>query len=250
MSQPVVVLTGAAGGIGSAIARKLLDDGHGIVAIDRERGEALAGVQWILADLAALGSDEQARRQLSDAIEAARSRLGTGPVSALVNNAAWQSTGPALEQDIETFNRSLAVNVTAPFVLARMLYPALAAARGCIVNIGSVHARQTKPGFCAYSTSKAALAGLTRALAVEWGGAVRVMGIEPAAIATPMLEAGFAANPEARARLAHSHPAGTIGDPAQVAAWVAHLVADSSPFANGMVVNLDGGVSFRLNDPA
>jgi NAD(P)-dependent dehydrogenase (short-subunit alcohol dehydrogenase family) len=250
MSGSMVVLTGAKGGIGDAILRRLLADGYRVVALDRDEGPPMAGVHWIACDLERLSRDPLARERLQDELAKAGAALGTQRTAGLVNNAAVQLTGAAVDQDLAAFDSSLAVNVTAPFVLARMLYPALAAARGCIVNIGSVHARQTKPGFCAYSTSKAALAGLTRALAVEWGAVMRVVAIEPAAIRTPMLEAGFAGDPAARARLAQAHPANEIGEPAQVARWVAHLLADDGQFGNGTVINLDGGVSFRLHDPA
>jgi NAD(P)-dependent dehydrogenase (short-subunit alcohol dehydrogenase family) len=250
MTRAAVVLTGAAGGIGLAIAQQLTDDDYLVVALDREPGPELPGVRWIQGDLERLVGDAVARARLLRDIDAARAGLGADRIHALVNNAAWQCTGSAAGLEPEQFMRSLAINVAAPYLLAQMLYPALVEARGCIVNIGSVHARQTKSGFCAYSTSKAALAGLTRALAVEWGAMIRVSAIEPAAIATPMLEAGFAGDPQARARLAAAHPANEIGQPAQVARWVGHLLADTSQFANGTVINLDGGVSFRLHDPA
>jgi NAD(P)-dependent dehydrogenase (short-subunit alcohol dehydrogenase family) len=250
MNGTLVVLTGARGGIGSAILRRLLDEGHAVIALDRGAGPAMTGVHWIDCDLEPLSRDAASRERLQEELAAANAALGAPRTIGLVNNAAVQLTGAALDQDLEAFTTSLAVNVAAPFALARMLYPALAEARGCIINIGSVHAHQTKPGFSAYSTSKAALAGLTRALAVEWGAVVRVVAIEPAAIRTPMLEAGFTGDPAARARLAQAHPANEIGEPAQVARWVSHLLADDALFGNGTVINLDGGVSFRLHDPA
>ena len=90
------------------------------------------------------------------------------------------------------WHETMAVNLLAPVAISRALLPELKRQHGSIVHIGSIHSQLTKPGFTAYATSKAALAGLTRAMAVELGGSVRVNAIEPAAIATPMLAAGFA----------------------------------------------------------
>lgn len=248
--KPAIVLTGAAGGIGEALARHLNGEGYAVVALDRRAGRDGDGIAWIEVDLAQLAHDELVRASLLEQIHAARGRLGADRIGALVNCAATQVVAPCAELKVEDFLRSLAVNVAAPFALSVLLHADLISSGGCIVNIGSVHAHLTKPGFCAYSTSKAALAGLTRALAVEWGDRIRVVSIEPAAIATPMLEAGFVHEPQRLAMLAATHPAGIIGQPEQVARWVIHLLADTSQFSNGTVINLDGGVSHRLHDPS
>ena len=123
-------------------------------------------------------------------------------------------------------------------------------ARGAVVNIGSIHATQTKPRFVAYSTSKAAIAGLTRALAVDLGGRLRVNAIHPAAIRTPMLEAGFAGQSEDRRLLDTFHPAGRIGEPEEVARLAVFLASESSGFLTGSCFGLDGALSARLHDPA
>jgi NAD(P)-dependent dehydrogenase (short-subunit alcohol dehydrogenase family) len=117
------------------------------------------------------------------------------------------------------------------------------------VHIGSIHSQLTKPGFTAYATSKAALAGLTRAMAVELGGTVRVNAIQPAAIATPMLEAGFADAPHLKSQLDAFHPTGAIGSPADVARAVLFLLDPVNSFLNGCVLPLGGGIHSRLHDP-
>jgi NAD(P)-dependent dehydrogenase (short-subunit alcohol dehydrogenase family) len=112
-----------------------------------------------------------------------------------------------------------------------------------------VHARATKPGFAAYATSKAALHGLTQALAVDLGPDVRVVGIAPAAINTPMLRAGFEGDPNAFAQLEAVHPAGRIGTPEEVATTIVWLASSAAAFMTGSVLWLDGGVLSRLHDP-
>src|SRR3546814_5507046 len=102
-----------------------------------------------------------------------------------------------------------------------------------VLNIRSIHARLTKPGFAAYATSKAALSGLTRAMAVELGSRVRVNAIEPAAIATPMLRAGFADNENGYRQLNDLHPSGNIGSPDELAQLARLLIASDNNFLNG-----------------
>jgi NAD(P)-dependent dehydrogenase (short-subunit alcohol dehydrogenase family) len=232
-----------------AICRRLASAGFKVIAIDKIAPPETPGMLWIDSDLADLGQDPGAGDVLLASIESALNALGAERICGLVNNAASQVIGPAQTLGLDEFKHSLDVNVMAPFVLARSLYRHLVASLGCIVNIGSIHARLTKPGFCAYSTSKAALAGLTRALSVEWGAVIRVALIEPAAIATPMLAAGFQDNPDAMSALSAAHPANVIGDADHIAHWVHHLLTDTNQFVNGAVINIDGGISSRLHDP-
>jgi len=249
MAREAVVVTGSLGGIGHAITARLLEGGIAVIGIDRKEGNAGPSYEHVRMDLETLAQSAGAALQAGAAIESARQRIGADHVVALVNNAAIQVVQPAAALDASELRRSLDVNVVAPLVLAQCLHAHLARCRGCIVNIGSIHARLTKPGFCAYSTSKSALSGLSRALAVEWGGDIRVATIEPAAVATPMLEAGFAGRPEARAALDQVHPSRKIGSPDGVAEWVFRLVTNDDPYTNGVVIRLDGGVGVRLHDP-
>lgn len=130
------------------------------------------------------------------------------------------------------------------------MLPQLEQARGSVINISSIHARLTKAHFVAYATSKAALSGMTRAMAVDLGGRVRVNAIEPAAIATDMLKAGFAGQPEQFALLEACHPQGRIGTPAEVAALALAIADGELRFLHGACVAMDGGISGRLHDPA
>jgi NAD(P)-dependent dehydrogenase (short-subunit alcohol dehydrogenase family) len=118
-----------------------------------------------------------------------------------------------------------------------------------VINIGSIHARRTKPEFVAYATSKGALETLTRALAVELGSRARVNAISPAAIDTPMLRAGFEGQTQNYEALAQCHPAGRIGTPVELAELALFLASDSALFQNGSIVDFSGGNSGRLHDP-
>ena len=122
--------------------------------------------------------------------------------------------------------------------------------RGGVVNIGSIHARTTKPGFVSYATSKAALIGLTQALAVDLGSkGVRVNVVQPAATQTDMLMRGLDGHPEAYDRLAAYHPLERIADPGEIADAVMFLVSANASFITGAVLSVDGGIGVRLHDP-
>ena len=141
------------------------------------------------------------------------------------------------------------MNLFAPFALIRGLLPQLKRAQGSVVNIASVHAHLTKPGFAAYATSKHALVGLTKSLAVDLAGAVRVNCINPAATATPMLIAGFEGRSEAMESLADMHPSGRIAEPLEVARAAVFLASESASFINGAALDVDGAIGARLHDP-
>ena len=250
MAHETVVLTGAAGGLGQAISRRLLDSGMSVIGIDRVATTATGRYEHLEFDLRKLAASDQARDELAGRLVEAKRVLGCATVTALVNNAALQVVQPARDLPVREFRDTFDVNVTAPFALARMLHADLYESRGAVVNVSSIHAQLTKVGFSAYSSSKAALTALSRALALEWGDRIRVTCIEPAAIATPMLEAGFAARPQQRAALDLAHPSGCIGTSESVADWVVRLIGDRDPYSNGMLVRIDGGIRGKLYDPA
>jgi NAD(P)-dependent dehydrogenase (short-subunit alcohol dehydrogenase family) len=177
------------------------------------------------------------------------SALAGVPLIALINNAAAQRLAPTAGLTREDWSTTLNVNVLAPFLLTQTFLPALEAASGCVVNISSIHARLTKPTFVAYATSKAGLSGMTRALAVDLAGRVRVNAIEPAAIGTEMLRAGFDGRTEAFSALEACHPQGRIGTPDEVAALALALCSGELRFVHGACIGIDGGIGGRLHDP-
>lgn len=241
------LVTGAAGGIGRALVDAFAAAGYRVIGTDLgERPEDVACHAWLAVDLARTVADEP----FADAVFARiRALLPQGALHALVNNAALQLLGGLDTLTRDDWRRTLDVNLVAPFVWTQALRAELELGGGAVVNISSIHARLTKRDFLAYATSKAALSGMTRALAVDAGDRIRVNAIEPAAIDTPMLQAGFAGKPQAYARLEQCHPAGRIGRPDEVAALAVALADGRLGFANGGCVALDGGIGGRLHDP-
>jgi NAD(P)-dependent dehydrogenase (short-subunit alcohol dehydrogenase family) len=253
-SAPVrsVLVSGAAGGIGVALVRHLREEGWRILATDRPdvcppaAEDPDSSVCWFPADLEPLASGGAALEAFALRVQ----ELSRGaPLAAIVHNAALQRLGPFADLSPADWQASLAINLLAPVAINRRLLGDLIASCGSIVHISSIHSQLTKAEFTAYATSKAALSGLTRALSVEIGHQVRVNAIEPAAIRTPMLEAGFADNPDRLEQLKAFHPSGSIGSPEDVARAVAFLIDPVNTFLNGCVLQLGGGIHCRLHDP-
>ncbi|OFV93576.1 MAG: short-chain dehydrogenase, partial [Acidobacteria bacterium RIFCSPLOWO2_12_FULL_54_10] len=164
-------ITGANGGIGQALVRTFHDAGYQVIATDiTDQLADLPCAHFIQADLGRLVEDETYGAGI---LECIRGWLQNNGLNVLINNAAIQILGGTDKLTRTDWRQSLNVNLLAPFFLTKSLLPELEAARGCVVNISSIHARLTKRNFVAYATSKAALSGMTRALAVDLGARVR-----------------------------------------------------------------------------
>lgn len=241
-----VLITGIAGGIGSALGRAYKAAGFQVIGTGRRQTGAESCDVFIPADLDRLAVDDAVLATFREAVMAA---VGDKPLKALINNAATQILADTTRLTAADWQMTLNVNVTAPFRLVQTFLGELEQSRGSVLNIGSVHAQSTKPEFAAYATSKAALHGLTRALAVDLGGRIRVNCLAPAAISTPMLMAGFKGREDAFKNLEACHPVGRIGTPEECADAALFLTSDQAGFATGTVFYLDGGVLSRLHDP-
>ncbi len=228
-----LLVTGAARGIGRAIARRFVAEGWEVVGLDhdaetlREAAEAegFAPLRCDLADPAA--------------IEAACASVGR--LDALVNNAATSAGDDPLALPLEAWERVIAVNLTAPFLLARRLAPALAASNGCIVNIASTRALMSEPHTEAYSASKGGILALTHALAMSLAP-LRVNAVSPGWIEH--------AHPESLRGLDHDfHPAGRVGRSEDIAAMVSYLCSDAAGFITAQNFVVDGGVTKKMIYP-
>ena len=241
--RPVVLITGAAGGIGSALVAAFEAAGWRVVSTDLQ---PINRTGHLVLDIGVCTDPAQGEHQT--AVTALR-QATAGRLKALVSNAAHQVVKPCDSLTAADWQATLSVNLLSPFWLAMAFRDELAANQGSFLAISSIHERLTKPGFVAYATSKAALSGLVRAMAVEMGGEVRCNAICPAAIATPMLVAGFKGQPEALAALERFHPVGRLGRPNEVAQAALFACSDAAGFLNGSCLELNGGIGARLHDP-
>ena len=245
--KKIALVTGAAGSIGLQTVKEFLSQGFAVIMQDKEKIDFKdQNAIELNFDLQKYTEDENFANTVNEKIH---SIVGDNFLKALVNNAAVQILGNTTSLNRTNWQQSLNVNLIAPFLLSQSLLKLLTEADGSIVNVGSIHSDQTKPNFLCYSTSKAALASLTKGMAVELGGDIRVNNILPGAINTDMLRKGFEENPELLKLLNDYSPQGRIGSPIEIAKLVAFLCSDDASLINGASIQVDGGISSRLYDP-
>ncbi len=228
-----VLITGAAHGIGAAIAARLAVEDWRVVVADRDpNGAAPAGGRTVTCDVA----DEQAVRELIDGIAAQEKRL-----DAVICNAGMMIRKPIAQLSLAEWSQVLDTNLTSTFLLVRAAESFLRSARGAVVTIASTRARMSEPDTEAYAASKGGLVALTHALAISLGPEVRVNCISPGWIYTK----GDPPRSEDHA----FHPAGRVGTPDDIAALAAFLVGADSGFVTGAEFVVDGGVTRKMIYP-
>ena len=234
-----VIITGAAGGIGSALCTRMRKDGYLAIGIDRNAAPA--------ADTD-IRLDLRESDQLRDlGWELARDY----DLKAVVHNAALQPIAGAGETLLAEWSDALLVNVIAVDALISGTRESLASNDGSVVVVTSVHGRATTGGVNAYATTKAALEGWVRSAALDLGPSIRVNAVAPGAIDTAKLREGFARWGEGSAEdrktvLRQRTALRRIGDPSDVAGAVSFLIGIDARFVTGAVLVVDGGATARL----
>lgn len=239
-----VLITGVSGGIGSLIAKAYKEEGYFVAGIDRVPPTHEFCDTYYDTDINKIVLDEAYFNSWKATFHEEIKSLDV-----LVNNAAIQILGTVDELTHEDWHQTFNVNLNAPFMFSKLFLELLERSSGCIINISSIHARMTKPRFVAYATSKAALVGLTQAMAVDLGGRVRVNSINPAAVETQMLQDGFKDDLQGYEKLKSFHPVNAIGKPEDVAELCLFLSSSKAKFITGANFEIDGGISKRLHDP-
>lgn len=245
--QKTALITGANGGIGRALVETFRGAGYRVIGTDREAmADHCDCDDFLVADVRTTVEDPAYRRRTFDEL---RRRVEDRGLDALINNAAAQILGSVEELKVEDWTATLNTNLLAPFLWTQALLPQLRAAQGSVVNVSSIHAHLSKPGFVAYATSKAALSAMTRNMALELGSEVRINAIEPAAVKTDMLVEGFGGREDRFHELNRLHPIGRIAEPEEVARVAVFLCSEAAGFLQGSVVSATGGIHGRLTDP-
>ena len=239
----VCAVTGAARGIGLAIAARLADEGGRVAALDvseRRLGPAVAGLAGRGRDIRGFACDVASRASVADAMARVERNFGA-PVGVLVNNAVWARFQPLADIDEETVARMASVG------LAGLIWTMQAAAAqmrraggGSIVNLGSVAGRHPQVRSIAYAAVKAGVLGLTRAAAVELSpDRIRVNAIVPGMVGTEASKGQYDA-PTLAAREG-AMPLGRFGEPSEIASAAAFLASDDAAYVQGAELVVDGG---------
>ncbi len=242
VSGKVALVTGASAGIGLACARILAEEGYRIFTAQRRGAE---GFESIAADF----SDPSSPQQVVESLDAAAGRLDV-----LVNNAGVMFEADAEETALAEWNLSLAVNLTAPFLLIKHGLPLLrVAGGGSIINIGSIEGLGANPRHPAYCASKAGLHGLTKAIAVDHGkDNIRCNAVAPGWIDTELNNAFIESMDDPvgfKNKIGGIHPVRRTGTPEEVAALVSWLASEKASFVTGQIYTIDGGRTSKLSLP-
>ena len=246
----ILLITGAAGGIGRATVNVFAEKGWKVIGVDRAPkydGFPEDGV-YIQADIS-----------LPEEIEAIFQQVSayTDTLDAVINNAAVQIAKPLLETSAEDWDLVMASNLRSVFLGAQLAHPLLKArGGGAIVNVSSVHAVATSADIASYAASKGGLLALTRAMAIEFAtDEIRVNSILPGAVDTPMLRAGLnrghagdGSMLDRLENLARKTVNGRVGQPEEIARAIYFLADNSqSSYMTGQAMIVDGGATARLS---
>jgi NAD(P)-dependent dehydrogenase (short-subunit alcohol dehydrogenase family) len=246
LEQRSAIVTGAAGGIGLATARRLLRDGASVLLADINQGRLDAAAAQLALDtkaeperIATVICDVSNEEQVAAAADAAITRFGHWDI--VVNNAGLMIFKPIEEQTAEDWQRILGVDLLGAFFFIKQAFLKMKGG-GAVVNVSSVHAVETEPLVAPYAAAKTALLSLTRSAALEGKPKnVRVNAVLPGAVDTPMLWD----NPNVRSGAEVINKA-EVGTPDDIAAAIAFLCSADATFVCGAGLRVDGGRLVRL----
>ncbi|MBY0477881.1 MAG: SDR family oxidoreductase [Chitinophagaceae bacterium] len=241
--QKVAIVTGGGSGLGLAIAKAFTENNITTIIIGRDEVKLKTAKELIgekcyykVCDLSSLST-------IPTLIENILTEFGQ--IDILVNNAGINQKKVFEEVTDEEFQRILTTNVTAVFSISReVVKDMLKRKSGCIINISSMAAQYGLPKVIAYSASKTAIDGMTRAMAVELSpNGIRVNAIAPGFIYSAMTEKALNSDPERKAKVFNRTPMGHMGQPEDIAAAALYLASDAAKYVTGVVLPVDGGNS-------
>lgn len=242
-----ILVTGGSRGIGAATVEKCVAEGAKVTFIDLlpDEGRALATRLGPATHFAQ--GDVTKADQIAAAVTEGAARFG--PVTGLVNNAGRNSYADPVTMTEDQWDAVFAVDLKSAWLAARAVLPAMIAAqKGAIVNIASVHADMTYPGFFPYAAAKSGLVGMTRSLALDMGRhQIRVNALSPGYTETALVAEFFAkSDPSLREKVMETHPMHRIATPAEIANCIAFLLSDEASFVTGANWIVDGGLTARF----
>jgi NAD(P)-dependent dehydrogenase (short-subunit alcohol dehydrogenase family) len=248
LSSRVAIVTGGAKGIGFASAECLLRSGAKVMLVDWDSTAVEAAVQSAKAVFSGVEhfiADISKSTECEKVVRATVDRYGS--IDILVNNAGIQTFGDPVTTTEETWDKTMNINLKAHWLMAKFAIPEMVKrGKGAIVNISSVQGLASQRNVVAYSTSKHAMIGLTRSMAVDLASSnIRVNCICPGTVDTPMIQEIIALDKypdRLRGTLNKMHPLGRMAQPSEIGEVVAFLASDRASFMTGSIVTVDGGL--------
>jgi NAD(P)-dependent dehydrogenase (short-subunit alcohol dehydrogenase family) len=242
-----VIVTGGVKGIGRGAVDVFLREGAKVSVLDIDpagaslEAESKGRLKFFPCNVA-VGAD------VSRSIESAVALFGDADV--LINNAGINRYATVTETSDELWDQVMNVNLKSAFIASRAAIPSmLRKGKGVIINVSSVQAFITQSQVAAYTTSKTAMLGLTRSIAVDYAPRIRCVAVCPGTINTPMLQAAIAESPnpeEVFRECEDMHLVKKVGDPAEVGEFIAFLASDNASFMTGQAYRIDGGLGVSI----
>lgn len=248
MKQKHIVITGGAKGIGASCVRLFADKSHNVTIfdIDNENGSKLA--EDIGDSCRYIHCDVSVTDEVKKAVQKSIDRFGE--ISVLINNVGINPYGTVTETTDELWDRVMTINLKSHFLCARECIPSMFRnGKGVVINVSSVQAFLSQNQVAAYTTSKTALLGLTRSIAVDYSPTIRSVAICPGTVDTPMLRKAIQESPDPEAVLKECedmHLANRIADPDEIAELILFAASDKAGFITGQAIRVDGGLGIRV----
>ena len=243
----VVIITGSSGGVGLATARLFVKEGAKVAMLDVKKDLIAKAVELgeqalgIICNI----SDEDA---VIDAINQTRQRWGE--IDFLVNNAGILGYTRVTETSLDDWNKIMAVNITGPFLMAKHVIPLMQSkGSGVVINVGSAQSFMSQQKVAPYVTSKTAILGLTRSIAVDYAPAIRCMAVCPSTIDSPMLHWAMQQSPDPQAiydECIDMHLLKRIAQPEEIAELIAFLCSPAAANMTGQAIRTDGGIGILI----
>lgn len=236
-----IIITGGSSGIGLSTVKKLLQENYNVLVFDKTNTDELKklNVDFIACDLLKPADIENGFAII---------KSNYSSIYGLINNAGILSYGNVEELAIEDWDKVMNINVRAAFLCAKFAIPMMNKG-GIVINMASVQSFYAQAKVTAYATSKAALLGLTRAIAIDYAGKVRCISVCPGTIDTPMLHNALTQSEtpdEMLKELNDTHLTKRIGKPEEVAELLAFLCSEKCQFITGTEIRVDGGLGVNL----
>jgi 2-hydroxycyclohexanecarboxyl-CoA dehydrogenase len=243
LQDKVAVVTGAAQGIGRAIAHKLAAEGAVVVVADLDEAKARSTAHEIGGGAIGIRTDVTSPESVAAMVEQVTDRLGC--IDVLVNNAGWDTASPFVESDPEVWDRVIAINLYGVLHTCKAVLPVMAAqGSGSVVNLGSDAGRVGSSGEAVYSAAKGGVIAFSKAIAREVARhQVNVNVVSPGPTDTPLFASMGGDDPKLRDALTRAIPFRRLGRPEDVANAVAFLASDEAAYITGQTVSVSGGLT-------
>ena len=242
-----VIITGGAKGLGLATAQLFHEQGAEVFILDIDPS-GVQTAQQIGENCKFLICDVSDSIQVNNTIDFIFKT--SGKINIFINNAAIQTTGTAVETSEETWDKTIAVNLKGQFLCAKYAIPyMLQSEKPVIVNISSVNGIHTEPDVFAYVTSKAAILGMTKSIAVDFAPKLRCVAVCPGSIDTPLLQEEIkkSNNPnETQEKINNYHLLKRVAQPEEVANFILFLASEKASFCTGQYYRVDGGIGVMI----